>query len=248
MLLMTGLLLVSTSSVFTYDARYFIIPLFVLCAYITTYFALIEDIEGIEWVTLFIMPAFFTVAIYMFYFLIPVRWLTRLPLILIYGISMYALYSVSNIFNVGVGKSLRLYKAAFSVNVLYQTLVTFLFFSVFLSYKADFYINGIVVFVTTLPLIFQMLWSVRLDLQQYNRELGSYSLIIAGVMGELAMLVSFIPFRSSVGSMLLASCYYAIVGLTSAYMDNRLFKSVVREYVLALVVVIFVSLLTVLQW
>lgn len=245
---MASLLLLSTSSVFSYDARYLFVPLFILAAYVTTFFALIEDIDRIEWVTLFLMPIYFTLAMYMFYFLIPVRWLTRVPLLITYCVSIYALFSISNIFNVGVGKSLRLYKAAFSVNVLFQTLITFLMFSVILSYKADFYINGIAVALVSFGLVFQMLWSVRLDLDQYNQELLRYSTIIALVMGELAVLISFIPFRSSVGAMLLAACYYAIVGLTSAWIDSRLFKGVVREYVVALILVVLVSLLTVVQW
>lgn len=248
MVIMASLLLLSTSSIFSYDARYLFIPLFIVAAYICTFFALIEDIERIEWLTLFLMPIYFTLAIYMFYFLIPVRWLTRVPLLVTYCISIYALFSISNIFNVGVGKSLRLYKAAFSVNVLFQTLITFLMFSVILSYKSDFFINGSTVALVSFGLVFQMLWSVRLDLDQYNKELLRYSAIIALVMGELAALISFIPFRSSVGAMLLAACYYAIVGLTSAWIDSRLFKGVVREYVIALIVVVLVSLLTVLQW
>lgn len=246
--IMASLLLLSTSSIFSYDARYLFIPLFIMAAYVSTFFALIEDIERIEWLTLFLMPIYFTLAMYMFYFLIPVRWLTRVPLLVTYCISIYALFSISNIFNVGVGKSLRLYKAAFSVNVLFQTLITFLMFSVILSYKSDFYINGSAVALVSFGLVFQMLWSVRLDLDQYNKELLRYSAIIALVMGELAALISFIPFRSSVGAMLLAACYYAIVGLTSAWIDSRLFKGVVREYVIALIVVVLVSLLTVLQW
>ncbi len=248
MVIMASLLLLSTSSIFSYDARYLFIPLFIMAAYVSTFFALLEDIERIEWLTLFLMPIYFTLAMYMFYFLIPVRWLTRVPLLVTYCISIYALFSISNIFNVGVGKSLRLYKAAFSVNVLFQTLITFLMFSVILSYKSDFYINGGAVAVVSFGLVFQMLWSVRLDLDQYNKELLRYSAIIALVMGELAALISFIPFRSSVGAMLLAACYYAIVGLTSAWIDSRLFKGVVREYVIALIVVVLVSLLTVLQW
>lgn len=248
MLVMASLVLLSTSTALSFDARYLFIPLFILAAYMCTYFALLEDIEKIEWVTLFTMPIFFTLAMYMFYFLIPVRWLTRLPFLAIYCISIYALFSISNIFNVGVGKSLRLYKAAFSVNVLFQTLVTFLLFSVVLSYRADFYINAIAVSATSFLLVFQMLWSVRLDLDQYNREILRYSLIIAVLMGEIAAAVSFVPLRSSVGAMFLAACYYAIVGLTSAYIDNRLFKSVVREYLIALVVVGIVSFLTVTSW
>ena len=60
---------------------------------------------------LFLLPILLSVAMYLFYFLFPVRWLTRIPFVLVYGISMYAVLLSSNIFNVGVEKNLQLFLA-----------------------------------------------------------------------------------------------------------------------------------------
>ena len=79
----------------------------------------------------------------LFYFLFPTRWITRIPFIIFYSISVYAMFLVSNIFNVGVEKSLQLYRAAFSVNYFYQSLMVFLFANLILSLKLNFFLGGL---------------------------------------------------------------------------------------------------------
>ena len=122
--LLTAYLLFTTF--FSFDFMWVFVPVGLILAYGLTYLAIIEDIEKVEWGTLFIMPVLFTAMCYSFYFLFPVRWLTRIPFLFIYSVSIYALFLTSNIFNVGVEKSLRLYKAAFSVNYFFQTFFVFL--------------------------------------------------------------------------------------------------------------------------
>ena len=116
-IIMTALMVVSTF--FFFDLFWVFIPVLSIAAYICTYLAVLEDIDNIEWSMLFLMPVLFTVSFYVFYFLFPVRWITRVPFMFMYGCSLYAILLTSNIFNVGVGKSLQLYRAAFSVNYFY---------------------------------------------------------------------------------------------------------------------------------
>jgi len=79
------------------------------------------------------MPIVLSIAFYMFYFLFPVRWITRIPFIALYAIAIYATLLCSNIFSIGVEKSLQLYRAAFSINFLFQM------FASFPSFKYDFF-------------------------------------------------------------------------------------------------------------
>src|SRR3990170_2589378 len=108
---------------------------------------------------------FLTLSFYLFYFLFPVRWLTRLPFIVLYGISIYAVLLCSNIFNVGVEKSIQLYRAAFSINFFYQAVVFFLFNNALFSFKLHFIFNSLLVFLTAFLLGFQFIWTVKLDLR-----------------------------------------------------------------------------------
>lgn len=242
--LLTLLMLVSTF--FFFDKAWIFIPFFILFTYILTFFSIIEGIEKVEWLMLFIMPVVFIISFYFFYFLFPVRWLTRLPLIIIFAISVYALILVSNIFNVGVEKSLQLYRAAFSVNYFYQTLIIFLIANLLFSAKMSFIANGLFVFLTVLVLATHLFWSITLKLN-LEKKTFFFGLLIAIILTEEVVLFSFIPFKTSILALILTASYYSLAGLTYSHLDNRLFKETVREYLFVIVFVFLIGILT-LSW
>lgn len=244
-LLLTTLVLISTF--FSFDFVWLFVPIFIIFSYFFTYFSLLEDIEKVEWTALFIMPVIFTVVCYSFYFLFPVRWLTRVPYLFIYSVSMYALFLTSNIFNVGVEKSLRLYKAAFSVNYFYQTFLIFLSSNILFSLREYFIVNAIGVGVVSFALATQLFWTIKLDLE-LSTEVRNHALFVGLLMAETALVLSFLPLQGSVLSLILASTYYSLGGLTSAHLDNRLFRSTIREYVVVIIFVWVVAGLTLIGW
>ncbi len=239
------LLLISTF--FSFDLVWVFLPVFIFVSYFFTYFSLLEDVEGVEWLTLFIVPVIFTVVCYSFYFLFPVRWLTRVPYLFIYSVSMYALFLTSNIFNVGVEKSLRLYKAAFSVNYLFQTFLIFLSSSIIFSLREYFIVNAIGVGAISFALAVQLFWTIKLDLE-LSTEVKNHALFVGLLMAETALILSFLPLRGSVLSLILASTYYSVGGLTSAHLESRLFSSTIREYVVVLIFVWIIAGLTLIGW
>ena len=231
------------SSFFEFNAAWVFVPAFILLAYFLTYFSVLEGIKKIEWLTLFLMPVLFSVSFYLFFHLFPIRWLTRVPFITVYIVSFYAISLTSNIFNVGVEKNLQLHRAAFSVNYFYQSLIFFIVCNVLLSFKANFFFNGLFVFLAVIPLSLQLLWTVHLE-EKLSKDLLRYSLFNAMIMGEIAMLMSFVPLKSTLLSLFLTTCYYSISGATYHFIDQRLYKNVVKEY---MIVFIVVSVLTVLS-
>ena len=100
-----------------------------------------EGIDGVELIMLFIMPVIFVLSLYVFYSLLPVRWLTRLPFLALFSLGYYAMLLSSNIFNIGVEKSIQLYRAAFSVNYISLTLIIFVLYIVLLSFRLNFFIS-----------------------------------------------------------------------------------------------------------
>lgn len=234
------------STFFFFDKAWIFIPLFVLLVYAFGFFSILEGLEEIEWIMLFLMPLIFTIAFYLFYYLFPVRWLTRLPFIALFAVSIYALLLTSNIFNVGVEKSLQLYRAAFSVNYFYQTVIAFLIFNILFSLRANFLFNSLGVGIVVFPLILQLLWSVKLNLF-IERNLVFYAIFLSAILAQLALIVSFVPLRTSITALLLTAAYYSFAGLTVAHLDERLFKNTVREYVIVLAAVLIIGLLT-LNW
>lgn len=241
-LAMSSIMLLSTF--FFFDKAWLFVPILTISSYFLTYFAILEDIEKIEWGMLFLMPAILTVSFYLFYFLFPGRWLTRLPFIIFYGISFYAILLCSNIFNVGVEKNLQLYRAAFSVNFFYQILVSYLLFNNFFSQKFSFLTNSLLGGVVGFVLAFQLFWTVKLNLFFEEQNLR-FAGLVGVILLQIALIFSFIPVTSSVFALFLSALYYSLTGLIFHYLDQRLFKETIREYLTVLSFVSAITLLTI---
>jgi len=237
-------LLILASTFFFFDKAWFFIPLFIAAIYACTYFSIYEGISHVEWITLFLMPILITVSFYFFYFLFPARWITRIPFIICYSISVYAMFLVSNIFNVGVEKSLQLYRAAFSVNYFYQSVVVFLFANLILSLRLNFLLGGILFFILGTVMAIHLFWSIKLEMH-WEKHVVQLGLLVGFILFQMGMLTSFIPLQSSIMALFLSSVYYSVGGLVYLHLDGRLFKETVREYILVLIFVLGVAILTI---
>lgn len=242
---MTALVLVSTL-VDLSSAWWFFIPLLLLFSYLLTYLSVFEGVEKVEWFTLFVMPVIFTLAFYLFFTLLPARWLTRLPYIIFYAFAFYAILLTSNIFNVGVEKSLQLYRAAFSVNFLFQTLIIFLIAQVILSFKQNFIINSLALFIGSVPLSMQLFWTLN-PVHEFKKDLISMGALTGILVFQLITIISFMPLKPSIAALAVTACYYSLTGILYHYLDDRLFKKVIREYIFVVIFVIILVLLTI-QW
>lgn len=232
------------SSFLTFNQIKYFILIIAGMVYFLTFFSILEGIERFEWLMLFILPVYFTVAFILFYFLLPVRWLTRLPFIIIYGISIYAILLSSNIFNVGVEKSLQLFRAAFSVNFLFLTLTLFLIFNLVLSFQLNFVFNFVSIFLFTLPLNLQFLWSINPKIILESSTI-KYAFLIALIIAETGLVFSFVPIKSTLLAIFLTACFYSLVGLFQAYIEKRLFKERIREYIFVFIFVFIITILSV---
>lgn len=240
-LILSGLVLISTF--FTFDKSLFIIPILIIATYVFTFFSLLEGIEKIGWFKLFLMPIIVTIAFYVFYYLIPGRWLTRLPFIILYAVSIYANLLTSNIFNVGVEKNLQLYRAAFSVNFFYQALACFFLLNLIFSFQQLFLVNALLVGGLGFLLSLHLFWSIRLK-TYIDRESLTYALLVGLIMLELGGLLSFISLKPAIYALFLTATYYSLSGLIYHFLDQRLFKETIREYIF---VWAFVFVLTILS-
>jgi len=235
------------STFFFFDKFYIFIPILIVVTYFLTYFSLLEGIEKIEWLLLFIIPVVFTVVSYLFFFLFPSRWLTRLPFITIYVISIYAILRTSNIFNVGVEKSLQLYRAAFSVNFFYQTLIIFFFANFYLSLKLNPILNGLGIMIMSFILAFHLFWVIKLELV-FEKLTLLYTILLCLIMAEIGCMLSFYTLEIPVFALVITASYYGLAGLTYAYLDQRLFKETIREYLFVIIFVYLVAFLTSIRW
>lgn len=231
---------------FYFDKALIFIPLLFISTFVFTYFALLEEIEKIDWFGLFFMPVSITIFLYIFFYLFPGRWLTRIPFIVVYSISIYAALLCANIFNVGVEKNLQLYRAAFSINFFYQTFLAFIIFNILFSLKEFFLINMAVVGGASFFLSLHLFWTIKLD-RHLTKEVVYYALFVVIFLAELTLFVSFIPLRSTIGALFLSASYYSLGGVIYNHIDQKLFKETVREYVFVWIFVLIIMILS-LSW
>lgn len=237
-------LLMTFSTFFFFDKAVIFIPLLILGSYLMTYFAVLEGIEKNEWVTLFLIPIALTVSFYTFYFLVPGRWLTRLPFILFYSISIYAVMLSSNIFNVGVEKNLQLYRAAFSINYLFQTIISFFIFNIIFSFKFGFIISASICAVVTAILSVQFFWTQKLK-HYWEKEVLLFAVLMGFLVFQLVLVLSFVAINVSILALFVTAFYYSLAGIIYNYLDQRLFKETIREYFFVLGFVFIILLLSI---
>ncbi|HLC94697.1 MAG TPA: hypothetical protein VJH96_03975 [Patescibacteria group bacterium] len=234
------------STFLSFSSIKYVILAVAAATYFFTFFSILEGINKYEWLMLFIAPVMFTVAFNLFYFLLPVRWLTRIPFVALYAISLYALLLSSNIFNVGVVKSLQLFRVAFSVNFLFLTMTAFLICNVILSFRLNFVLNFFLIFIALFPLALQFIWSAKPKVT-LDKETVLYSLLIALYVAEVSVVFSFMPLKQAIFALVLTGCFYSLLGLFYSYLDRRLFTERVREFIFVIIFVFIIAFLS-LAW
>lgn len=220
--------LLSTQLVPFYLTYRFIIGLTIL-AYCLSLWALWEEMNRQKAILLLILPTLFTLAISSYYFLLPVRWLTRLPVAFLFGITFYFLLLSQNVFNVASSRTIPLYRVA-STTILILTLITaYLLFNVLFSFNMLFVFNGLGIFILCIPLILQMMWSIKME--RLNSLIIVYTLILSLLVSELGIILSFWPISKSMVSLVLATGLYMVLGISTHTFRERLNRGVVWEYV-----------------
>lgn len=224
------------------DYRFFLVGILAVLTYLLTAWSLGEDIKGNEWFLLFVLPVFLTVSISLFYFLLPGRMIVRLLITVVFAVGMYAVLLIENIYNVAGERSIQLLRAAQSVGLLITLAVVFLLSNIIFSIRVNFFMN----FLFLVPLIFflslQSLWSARLE-QKMNRQLVIYSLVVAGGIGQLGIALSFWPVNLSTAALLISAAYYASVGTVQLFLQEKLFRNTIREYIYAFILTLIVTFL-----
>ncbi len=230
-----GLIVLSLTAFFLviqlapFSWRYPLILALVSLTYLLCVWGLYEDLDGIEWLTLFIMPVGFVTSLSLFYFLLPQRFLTRLPITFLFALGMYAVLLIENIYNVAAERTIALLRAAHSVGLLITLFTYFLFLALILSFHLNFFQNAGLTFLVSFPLILQSLWAMKLE-PNLTKELLVYSFVLSLSLGELAFTFSFWPIPTIVEALFLTTVFYSLVGMVQQLFLERFFKKTVREF------------------
>lgn len=178
-----------------------------------------------------VLPTLFTLGVGIFWFLLPASVFTRIPIVLFYGLGIYALCLTSNIFTVAAIRTIALLRAARGVGFVLTLITSFLIFDAILSLKTPLFLTFILSLLGSFPLLLQGLWSAALEIR-LSKELLIPSAIFSLIVGEIAASLFFWPVTVVVGSLFLTVSIYVLLGLGQAKLETRLFSQTVREYLL----------------
>jgi len=211
---------------------------------ILLYFTLRSDISGTFYYPILILPFFFTISFSLFYPLIPARLLTRIIVVLLYAFGLYSLFLTQNIFAVSAIRTITLLRSARIVSFVLTIVVLFLLTNIIFSLRLSFFITPIVISILTFLLNFQSLWVYSLS-REFIRESFISSLLVSLALGQLAFVLNLWPVTAAIYSIFITGIFYAYSGLTHAWIEKRLFKGILWEYVwvgfLAILILVFFS-------
>jgi len=217
-----------------------------LLAYFFSAWTLKEGLNGIEWLTVLSLPVLFTGSVGLFYFLLPSQWLARLPIIILYGLGMYILLLTENIFSVASVRNIQLLRSAQATGFLMTLITAFFLFDTVFSFRFDPWLNFLAILVIGFFLFFQGFWSVTLESQLLSK-IFFLSLVLALVLAEGALGISFWPLSVSTSSLFLITVLYMLLGLVQSQLQERLFKKTIREY-LWVGAAVFLTILLTTHW
>ncbi len=193
-----------------------------------------------------ILPAFFTGGVGVFWFLLPSNIFARLPMIIFYGLGVYALSLTMNVFTVSAVRTIALLRAARGVGFVLTLITLFLIYNAILSLKIPYWGSAFLIITLSFPLFLQGFWTIPLD-KKISKDLIILSAISSLVVGEIAVSLFFWPTTLVVGSIFLTVAVYVLLGLGQAKLEQRLFMQTVREYLLVGILV-FIGMFFATHW
>lgn len=226
------------------DFRYIAIAVFSLFVYLLSTWALSDDLQAHERLTIVPFPMLYAASVSLFYFLLPESIFSQAAIIILFGVGMYALFLTANIFSVAKGRTIQLVHAAHAISGFFGVIISLLFSNTIFSLKLPFYLNGLLIGFAHFPLILMLLWSVKLE-NKIERETVGFSFVLTLVLMELALILSLFPLGTWYYALFVMSFFYIGLGLMQNFLRGRLFIRTLVEYslVAAFIVLVFLMVL-----
>lgn len=193
-------------------------------------FILRKDIKDTFFWPILILPFFFTLAFPFFYTLVPTRLLSRIIITLLYLFGLYSLFLTQNIFAVSGIRTINLLRSARIVAFVITLLVFYFLVNFIFSLRLPVLLTPLAIFPLTFLMNFQSLWTYSLDKSQI-KEISTFSFFIAFALLQLSYVLVLWPVTASVYSLFLTGIFYMYSGLCHAWLERRLFKGILWEYV-----------------
>ncbi len=197
-----------------------------------------EDLKGNFSPQIFILPFFYSLASSLFYFLVPVRFLTRLGMTSLYALGLYSLLLSENIFIVSSIRTIALFSSARTVSFIITLLSYFFLSNIIFSLHFNILMTLMLVFAFSFPLIAHSIWSHTLE--NNFRSQMDWIFLISVCLAETALTLWFWPATPTIIALFQTGLFYILIGISQIWLDKRLFKSVMWEYIWVAVIVFLV--------
>ncbi|MBI2613310.1 MAG: hypothetical protein HYW62_00845 [Candidatus Levybacteria bacterium] len=186
----------------------------------------------------FILPLIYTLACALFYFLVPARFMTRVGMTSLYALGLYSLLLSENIFIVSSIRTIALLSSARTVSFIITMLSYFFLSNVIFSLHFNIILTLLLIFAFSFPLILHSIWSHTLE-SNFRAQI-EWIFFIGICLVEVAFVLWFWPTSPTILALFLTGVFYILVGISQVWLDKRLFKGVMWEYVWVAVIVFLV--------
>ena len=209
------------------------------------YWAIHEDLQENFSPQVFILPFLYSLSFGLFSFLAPARLLTRLILTSLYAVGLYSVFLSENIFIVASVRTIALLNSARIVSLVIS-LVTF-FFLTNTTFSLRLFVLPAILLVVAITcfLSIHAIWTYSLE-KSLRKDLLWIGIITLCLL-ELSVLLWFWPTSPTVLALFLTSMWYVLVGLSHVWLDKRLFRNVLWEY-LWVGIIAFAVLVSFTKW
>jgi len=229
------------------DNRFLGIGALAIVTLILFFWSLREGLGKNATLLVLILPVAFTLGVGLFWFLLPSTIFAMLPILVLYGIGIYALVATANIYSVAAIRKIALARAAKGVGFVLTLFSSFLLLDAILSIKASLPVTVAVVLLISFPLFLQGLWQASGTGRKITRATIRYSILFSYSLVMVSVAMFFWPVSVVVGSLFLTMTMYVLLGLGQAKLEGRLFKQTIREY-LVVGLTVFLAVLIVTNW
>ena len=182
-----------------------------------------------SWVNFLILPVLFLIGSMFFSSMVSNKWLVQLLFVINAGFA-YLYFRTVYCFLIDVKKyhADRLENISSYGNFLGFYFIASAIYGLQTFLNINTWILMIVLLLAILIIIYQVFWANRIDV---NARLF-YMLIISLVLVEMAWAASFMTLSFYILGLVLAVCYYMIIGLTRFYLLNTLTRSIIKSYLI----------------
>lgn len=242
-IILAFLFTVSTATQNIVANRFYLIPVVAVLGYIFALWSLWEGLTKLKAAVLLILPALFCLGYTSFYYTLDqgYRDIIRIPAVLAFGFIFYTMLLSQNVFNVAAIRTIPLYRAASTASFVFTLITVFLLYGVLFTLRLPFYWNTAGVFIITLPLILQFLWTIKME--KVDNTTISYSILLSFVMAQLALSLSFWPVIALIWGIFLTTGLYLLLGVATEHLRERLTGRLIGEYLGVGILVMIFSLL-----